>query len=103
VLLLLSSIQNSVVAQIWQEKRVALSEVVDLYLNGKWKTGEGGSNDSDTGDDEEEFPDMVMRTETAICMIFSGFWHFTGQIIINFNLFLHSTLCPLYKKKEGNH
>jgi hypothetical protein len=45
-------------AQIWQEKREALSEAVGLYLNGKWKIGEGSSNGSDTGDDEEEFPDM---------------------------------------------
>ena len=40
------------------EKRKALSEAVDLYLEGKWKIGEDSSNDSDTGDDEEEFPDM---------------------------------------------
>ena len=59
------------------KKREALSEAVDLYLNGKWKIGENGSNDSDIGDDEEEFPDMDtdgdwtdVRTEIAICMIF---------------------------------
>ena len=40
------------------EKREALSEAIDLYLNGKWKIGEDSSNDSDTGDDEEEFPDI---------------------------------------------
>jgi hypothetical protein len=36
------------------KKREALSEAVDLYLNGTWKIGEDGSNDSD----EEEFPDI---------------------------------------------
>ena len=40
------------------KKREALSDAVDLYLNGKWKIGEDSSNDSDTGDDEEEFPDL---------------------------------------------
>ena len=43
---------------IADKKREALSEAVDLYLNGKWKIGEDSSNDSDTGDDEDEFPDM---------------------------------------------
>ena len=40
------------------KKRETLSEAVDLYLNGKWKIGEDSSNDRDTGDDGEEFPDM---------------------------------------------
>ena len=42
---------------IADKKREALSEVVDLYLNSKWKIGKDGSNDSDNGDDEEELPD----------------------------------------------
>ena len=40
---------------IANEKREALSEAVDLYLNGKWKIGEDSSNDSDTG---EKLPDI---------------------------------------------
>ena len=43
---------------IADKKREALSEAVDLYLNSKWKIGKDSSNDSDTGDDEEEFPDI---------------------------------------------
>ena len=42
---------------IADKKREALSEVVDLYLNSKWKIGEDSSNDSDNGDDEVELPD----------------------------------------------
>ena len=42
---------------IADKKREALSEVVDLYLNSKWKIGEDGSSDSDNGDDEEQLPD----------------------------------------------
>ena len=42
---------------IADKKREALSEVVDLYLNSKWKIGKDGNNDSDNGDDEEELPD----------------------------------------------
>ena len=41
-----------------EKKREALSEALDLYLDGKWKIVEDSSNDSDTGDDEEEFPDI---------------------------------------------
>ncbi len=40
------------------QKREALAEAVDLYLNGTWKIGEDSSSGSDSGDDEEEFPDM---------------------------------------------
>jgi len=40
------------------KKRETLSEAVHLYLNGKWKIREDSSNDRDTGDDGEEFPDM---------------------------------------------
>ena len=43
---------------ITYKKREALSEAVELYLNGKWKVDKDSSNDSDTEDDEEEFPDM---------------------------------------------
>ena len=43
---------------IADKKREALSEAVDLYFDGKWKIGEDSSNDSNTGDDEEEFPDI---------------------------------------------
>ena len=49
---------NRALPTIAHKKREALSEAVDLYLNGKWKVDKDGSNDSDTGDDEEEFPDM---------------------------------------------
>ena len=49
---------NRALPTIADEKRAALSEAVDLYLNGKWKVDKDSSNDSDTGDDEEEFPDM---------------------------------------------
>jgi hypothetical protein len=49
---------NCALPTIADEKRQALSEAVDLYLNGIWKIEEDSSNDSDTGDDEEEFPDM---------------------------------------------
>ena len=49
---------NCALPTIANKKREALSEAVDLYLNGNWKIEEDRSNDSDTGDDEEEFPDM---------------------------------------------
>ena len=49
---------NRALPTIANKKREALSEAVDLYLNGNWKIEEDRSNDSDTGDDEEEFPDM---------------------------------------------
>ena len=49
---------DRVLPTIADKKREALSEAVDLYLNGKWKIGEDSSDDSDTGDDEEEFPDI---------------------------------------------
>ena len=44
--------------QLLMKRGEALPEAVDLYLNGKWKNGEDSSNDSDTGDDEEEIPDI---------------------------------------------
>jgi hypothetical protein len=49
---------DHVLPTIADKKREALSEADDLYLNGKWRIEEDSSNDSDTGDDEEEFPDM---------------------------------------------
>jgi hypothetical protein len=49
-----AAIVNCALPTTADKKREALSEAVDLYLNGTWKIGEDGSNDSD----EEEFPDI---------------------------------------------
>jgi hypothetical protein len=55
---------NCTVHTLTDEKREALSEAVDLYLNDKWKIREDSSNDSDTVDDEEEFPGIDVEQQS---------------------------------------